>query len=702
VIPLKFISPIKWVQVHLVDVAKWLCAFGLAFTLAACEVPELPLDGGQDSGGGFAGGGGTPPPPPPPPPPPSATDQQIFEATLYPLLVDPNNFCVLCHGVTQDPEFAAADPAIAYNAVVSQQKVNLANPLLSRIYLRPKDDRHNCGGDASCDQIAANFLAAIQAWANQTMGSGSTPPPGTLGQKVMSGMSNFAQTTDGGLARADANAIALFTFSEGTGNVTMDTSGVGAPIALQIEGMEWVGGGGLRNVSGKAQASQADSRKLFDMISPVDEYSVEAWVIPEDTAQDGPARMVSYSIDTGERNFTLGQNAIYYVLRNRSAGTGVNGTPAIEALDPETDTVLQHVVATFDAASGRKVYVNGQLSIEENMSDTLDWQDNQVLVLGNEATDDRLWQGVIKLVAIHNKALTAADVQQNYDAGTGNIVTMRFDVADKVGQAAFVEMQVAQLDDKGYMFAKPVFVSDAIGIAVKNIRVAVNGVVPVAQQPFRRIDTMVLQSGTELSPLGAVIPVELGPDSDQFQLEFEVLGNQFGLAELVPASSPPPPVPDVPEPEFGIRTFSQINDTMSSLTGIDRGQNVVLASYSDLRDTLPPTPNLLSFAAAKQIAVQRLATSYCGVIVNNVGNCDDFFGSCVIDANGKTQVATVLYDRLIGDNIATQPDRAGVTAEIVRAIDDLGCAGGCTGATARTALQATCAAVLSSGAVTVN
>jgi hypothetical protein len=74
----------------------------------------------------------------------------------------------------------------------------------------------------------------------------------------------------------------------------------------------------------------------------------------------------------------------------------------------------------------------------------------------------------------------------------------------------------------------------------------------------------------------------------------------------------------------------------------------------------------------------------------------------VIDVNAKDQVATVLYDRLIGDNIANQPDRAGVTTEIVRTIDDLNCAGGCNGATAQTALKATCAAVLSSAAVTVN
>ena len=77
--------------------------------------------------------------------------------------------------------------------------------------------------------------------------------------------------------------------------------------------------------------------------------------------------MVSYSQDTAVRNFTMGQNTIYYQLRNRSVGTGANGTPELEALDPQTETVLQHVVMTFDPASGRKVYVNAQLGIEEKL-----------------------------------------------------------------------------------------------------------------------------------------------------------------------------------------------------------------------------------------------------------------------------------------------------------------------------------------------
>ncbi|MEL7538337.1 MAG: LamG domain-containing protein [Pseudomonadota bacterium] len=651
-----------------------------------------------------------PPPPPmpppgdpaPPPAPPSA-EVQLFEQTLYPHLADPNNFCVACHGVTQIPTFSVADVTSAYNALVSQQKVNLNNPELSRVYLRSAIDRHNCGGDMICDRIAMDMLAAINDWQTLIAASNPTPPGGggTAGP-VVSGMLKLADGVAAAAARADDAVIAKFNFEEGAGDVAMDTSGVGTPIALNIEGMEWVAGGGLRNISGKAQASLDDSRKLFDMITPQGAYTVEAWVITDDVAQDGPARVVSYSQDTGTRNFTLGQNAIYYQLRNRSANTGQNGTPALEAENTQVDTVLQHVVMTFDEAEGRKVYINGQLDIEENTADTLAWTDDQIFVIGNEVTNDRLWQGTFKLVAIHNKALSSLEVAQNYDAGTDRFVTLTFDLTDMLGAPAAIEIQAAQLDPAAYVFTNPTFIGDAANVRIKNVRIAINGAVPVASQMFRRLDTTVVQAPMLLSAQGAVIPLALGAENDDISLEFEILGNNTGLAEAVAPSNPPIPTPDEPEPDLGMRTFSQVNDTMSLLTGVPATNNAVRNAYSDLRDSLPPTADLNAFGGTQQIAIQNLAKAYCGVLVGNNGTCTDFFGSCEIAAGDKAQVAATVYSKLIGDNLVNQPDLADVSTELVSLIDDVGCDGGCNGAAAEVALQATCTAALASAAVSIN
>ena len=682
----------------------------LAIVLAGCVRDEQPLMG--DSAGtqtpqppGSSPPSTTPPTTTPPadgtPTPvdpttptttPPTTDVAAFQQTLYPHLRDPQNLCVGCHGATQIPTFAVADVMTAYNVITTQQKVDLVNPQLSRVYLRPAVDRHNCGGNAACDAIAADFLAAIQQWAQLRP---AQPPP--MQQALMSAVTSFSQGMGSGNGRADANAVAIFTFDEGAGTTTTDQAGA---ITLQITGMQWVQGG-LKNVSGKAQANATDSRKLFDAINPAGQFSVEAWIIPDNLTQSGPARIVSYSSSTSTRNFMLGQNATDYRGRVRTSVSNANGDPQLDGANPDVATALQHVVLTFDPAVGRKLYVNGQLSAEETAPATLGWTNDQTFVVGNETSDDRLWMGTFELVAIHKKALSAAEVQQNFAAGAGGLVTLSFDVSSIVGAQARVDLLAAPLDAKSYLFAKPTFVGPA-NTRVKNIRIAVNDGVPVAAQTFRRVDTTVSASGTELSPLGAVVPSALGPDMDKFHLEFEALGTKLGLAETVPPSSPPAPAPDVPEPALGVRSFSQIDATMSALTDVSIGDTAVQTLYTDVRDSLPTTANLLAFGTSQQLAIQRLATTYCGEIVANATTCSGFFGACTIAAGAQGQIADTVFDKLLGTNLANQPDKASAHTELVKMMNDLGCTNGCTGTTAQTALQATCAATLSSAAVTLN
>ena len=698
---------------------QWIGMIIIAIALTACG-------GGGSGGGGSAPATAAAPAPAPadpiptpvdpgdpmPPPvdpnnpntPPPVSDEAIFAATLHPLVQDPANLCVGCHSALVIPLFAAADVSTAYASTVGQQKVDLATPGNSRMYLRPAIDRHNCGGVVNCDRIAADFLAAIQSWAAQS-NVAAAPPAANV---VASATTNFAQAVQGSVARADANLITMFKFDEGAGNVATGTSNVGADITLNLEGTEWAAEGGLRNISGKGQASLADSQKLFNLLSGGNQFSVEAWVQPENLDQTGPARIVSYSIDTGRRNFTLGQRTVQYISRVQTLETGPNGSnPELRADDPAVTTDLTHVVMTYDnMAGGRKIYINGALAAEETIQgDMLNWQDDNLFVIGNEVTNNRLWRGVFKMVAIHNTALNAAAIAQNFEAGAGNITALRFDVANVLGQPGYIEMQASQIDPFAYVFAKPMLVSNATGVAVKNMRIAVNNNVPVAVQAFRRVDTMVMTSGQEISPLGALIPSDLGMDLDQFHLEFEVLGGQMGTAEMMAPATPPAPPADVEEPDVGVRTFSQVHDTMAALTGISQGDRDIRDRYNALRDQLPPNSNVLGFGAAQQIAIQRLATTYCGEITNNNNRCENFFNinNCLVaNAAAKDAIAGTVYDKIIGNNLVNQPDRTATIAEFSMIFNDLNCANGCNGDAGRQALQAVCTAALSSSAVTID
>lgn len=705
------------------------CIVMLALVLTACGGGSNDGSGGATTAGtgnnnGNAGGNNTPGDPLPDPinpvdpgdPMPDPVDpgnpgdpnapneQALFAATLHPVLTNPGYTCALCHNGSnlQAIPFAVADVASSYAIVSGQGLANLATPAQSSLHQRPLTN-HNCGN--LCATIAADVLQAVNAWAAQSTANNGGANNGNV---VASAMTNFSQVVEGSVPRADANMITLFSFDEGVGNTAVGASNVGADLSLNLTGTEWVAEGGLRNIDGKAQASVADSQKLFNLLGNGNQFSVEAWVIPENVTQTGPARIVSYSIDTGRRNFTLGQQVGQYDSRVQTINTGPNGSNPNLRTEDVVSTELTHLVMTYDNLSGgRKIYVDGQLTVDETIQgDMLNWQDDNVFVLGNEVTNNRLWRGVFKMVAIHNVALNGAQVAQNFEAGAGAITSLRFDVASQLGAPGYIEMQAYQIDPDAYVFARPKLVSDVTGIQVKNIRIAVNNNVPVAAQAFRRVDTIVMQSGQEISQLGALIPSDLGMNLDQFHLEFEVLGGQTGSTETIPGPTPPVPPADVPEPDVGVRTFSQVHDTMAALTGISQTDRDIRDRYDVLRDQLPTTADALGFGSAQQIAIQRLATTYCGEVVGNNNNsrCRNFFNddNCAIAAGEKDAIAGTVYDKIIGNNLANQPERNASVAALVGIMDAENCANGCNNAAGREVLQAVCTAALASGAVTIN
>ncbi|QMU60849.1 MAG: hypothetical protein GKR92_03730 [Gammaproteobacteria bacterium] len=699
-------------------VLQMICMIALAFVLTACgggggggsDDPASTASNGSGSGSGSGNGD-------------MGDDEPIdngdggnndagndvdnlalFTTHLFPVIRSPINSCMFCHSNNANEnapiQFAVDNAAGSYALASGQGLYNTSTPNLSSFYVRPNND-HNCA--PNCERIAGEYLAAITAMKAEIDAAGGNNNNGNI---VASATTNFSQVVEGSIPRADANMITLFAFAEGTGNTTVGTSNVGADLTLALEGTEWDPQGGLTNVSGKAQASLADSQKLFNLLSGGNQFSVEAWVIPENITQTGPARIVSYSISTGRRNFTLGQQVEQYDSRVQTINSGANGSnPALRTEDMVI-TELTHVVMTYDnMAGGRKLYVNGQLAVEEAIAgDMLNWQDDNLFVLGNEVTNDRLWRGTFKMVAIHNAALNGAQVAQNFEAGAGAITSLRFDVASVLGAPGYVEMQAYEMDPFSYVFARPKLVTDVAGVQVKNMRIAVNNDVPLAMQTFRRVNMMVNQSGQEISPLGALIPSVNGAALDQLSLQFEVLGAQTGTTESIAGPSEPVPPADVPEPDVGVRTFSQVHDTMAALTGISQRDRDVRDRYDALRDQLPPTADALGFGGAQQIAIQRLATTYCGEITNNNGRCRDFFNdnNCAIAAGEKDAIAGAVIDKTAGVNLLNQPDRTASIAALVGIMDAENCANGCNGNAGRQVLQAVCAAGLASSTVTIN
>ncbi len=122
----------------------------------------------------------------------------------------------------------------------------------------------------------------------------------------------------------------------------------------------------------------------------------------------------------------------------RSSATDANGAPSLltSDMDKDAQASLQHVVLTYDPVNGRRLYVNGNYTadLDPTKGGTIaNWDDTFTFVLGNETSSNRQWQGAIRFAAIHNHALTQAQMQQNFAAGVGERYFLLFNVSTLTG-----------------------------------------------------------------------------------------------------------------------------------------------------------------------------------------------------------------------------------------------------------------------------
>ncbi len=547
-------------------------------------------------------------------------------------------------------------------------------------------------------------------------------------------LSKALTLTDGIVAssgsRYETNLIALYEFKTGQGDTLFDTSGVEPGLHLTLSGVEdvdykWVGGWGVEFITSKAQGSTTASKKLSDFIKASGEYSIEAWAVPSNVTQEGPARIVSYSGGVDARNFTLGQTLYNYDFLHRSSTTDGNGEPALSTADDDEDlqATQQHVVVTFDPVNGRRIYVNGAGTEdvdEQSPGNLTDWDDTFAFVLGSEVSSNRQWKGKLRLVAIHNRALTAEQIAQNFAAGVGEKFFLLFSVSDLVDVPdSYVMFEVSQFDSYSYLFNQPAFISldqDAQpnNIRVQGMRIGINGREASVGQAYRNVDTTITTdsytaSGQVLSDLGTIIALEKGPESDEFFVTFERLGDNTNVVVEPTPLQPAAPADSDPVSDIGLRTFDEINATMAATTGVSITNANVQATFNTIKQQLPTVENVEGFLSSHQVAVSQLAIEYCNALVEDNSLRATFFpgfsfgasASAAFDSNAERDlVIDAILDNVMGTGLASQPNSATVKTELNDLIDKLtACGGGCAADRTETVVKAACAATLGSAAL---
>lgn len=634
-------------------------------------------------------------------------------AGVYNLLLDYD--CSNCHrassATAQSPFFASENIEEAYQAAIP--KMNLDNPANSRFVIRLGRESHNCKHVCSAD--AAEMLAAIAAMAE---GIDAHPVTNTVISKAST---LYEGTIASGGSRQDDNLIALYEFKTGSGNTVFDTSGVDPSANLTLAGrqgtdFDWVGGWGIsfKSATAKAQASTTGSSKLFQRITLTGEYSIEAWVIPGNVTQEN-ARIVSYSGSKTARNFTLGQNMYNYEFFGRSTTTNANGEVKLATRDAEErlQAALQHVVLTFDPVRGRRIYVNGEdTGVGDASGGSLsEWDNSFALVLGNEVSNDRPWAGVVRLVAVHDRALTQAQIQQNFDAGVGEKYFLLFGVEHITDvPKSYVMFEAAQYDSFGYLFTNPKFISlDASAkpgnLELKGMRIGVNGAEPQIGQAYRLLETVVDDDhynptdGFLISRVGTIIPLEHGPADDEFYLCFDQLGSRTDVcSQFVPAVPVTPSYSARPS-DIGVRTFDSINATLAGITGVSPNNSKVKATYTSVRQSLPAISDIQTFLSSHQTSIAQLALQYCNVMVNDSATRTAFFGagfpSSISAQADRDAIINPLFSKVVG-TVETQPDQADVHDKLNTLITGLCNASACTGRRTLDVTTAACGAVLGS------
>ena len=622
---------------------------------------------------------------------PSATAEN-FELMVYTPYLE--LYCSGCHSsssaTSQQPYFAETGAIDSYLAAyeAAKPKMDLNDPASSRFVIRLGDEFHNCwsadcAADAAAMQLAiVNFAATV----NTTQLDPLLVNSDAL--KLIDG------TVASGGNRYENAQIGLWEFKTGSGTTAFDTSGVEPAINLQLIGdVQWFGGWGITINDGAAQGNTTSSKKLHDLIKATGEYSIEAWVVPNNVTQE-MSRIITYSAGDNARNFTLEQNLYDYDFRHRSENNGPNDITPLST--PDADEVLQatlqHVVATYSPVDGRKIYVNGNLVTLADpvaTSSIESWQDTFAFVLGNEAGGTGLWQGTLRLVAIHNRELTQAQIVQNFDVGVGEKFYMLFGIEDIINvPTAYILFEVSQFDSYGYLFAQLHFVTLDVnqqpqGIPIQGMRIGINGAEVDKSQSYANLDDMLDYVefgplGQPLASIGAIIPLERGPALDEFFLTFDLLGGET----YVRTDDPPLVITETnlpPAERIGVRTFDEINATFAAVTGVSPEEANVDMTFQSLRQSLPAIEDPKAFLSSHQVAIAQLVFEYCNSLMEDRGTITTatmfplfvFSDPPAIAYLNRTALITPLVDRLMGVAILSQPDFLVVEDELGIALADL-------------------------------
>ncbi len=160
-----------------------------------------------------------------------------------------------------------------------------------------------------------------------------------------------------------------------------------------------------------------DLSDLGQAIRETGALTVELVCNPNDLRQSGPARILTWSLNAGLRNWTIGQLGDRVEVRCRTTATTTNGLRPHLLSPPGTLTGERQHLVFVRTDEAHRLYVDGVCVAEEVVPGTLDnWDPGYPVTIGDEADGGFAWQGVVERAQITNAGIDAAAVGRRFQA----------------------------------------------------------------------------------------------------------------------------------------------------------------------------------------------------------------------------------------------------------------------------------------------
>jgi len=271
-------------------------------------------------------------------------------------------------------------------------------------------------------------------------------------------------------SRITKNLVVEYDFDEHEGTIIHNLIPNFPKLNLNINnlsGVKWIPHG-LETTSSPQIISQEPAIDLYNEALKTNELTLEAWIQPYDNELTSHARILTISKSTSERNFMLAQNGNKFEIRLRTSTTNNNGMPSLFSKNNTVKDSLLHIVYTRKSNGLSNIYINGKLDTTFNVAgDFTNWDSTYSLMLGDEATNNRLWKGKFYYIGLYNRALSNTEIVLNYNAKFKGFNKLLIPPTNLIGKIINDTNVILTWDDnenseKGYIIERKANIADSV------------------------------------------------------------------------------------------------------------------------------------------------------------------------------------------------------------------------------------------------